>query len=713
MAGRGSFRRYVFGYLVVIVLVAGLGAGVFESIRAREAVLEVCTRLAVRVKCIDAVDNMRNLASRAATIFARRIEPQIPAELIDDGVVNSRLTFLDPVDLYQKAGLVEVYGGVLSQRRNGPIRVDAAILNCDGPSTILSWSPDSASVANVDAIVVKLSAETADAGKVNVGTELADGRVFMWEVRLGADRVANPSPARRDDERANSLRSKLLAGTKYPFSVESGRRLVGSIPAELRAALSGSDPSHHIRRWILEASGMTEATFAVDAVAFVKNAEDLETAEFRTLSGRVLGIAPDIGSTVEMVLDDGQREKAILSFDNTFLFTKVPKGRLVSLRYNFRGVDYYVGPGRWFSPYSDETHVTIRVGPEFPNPSGSAPDSKTVKIDGDVAIVDGAQSYFRYVPHRFTNWPGAGPIQEFRGVSFANNFGHLDRDRAFQNIDHCLRVFVVGGSGFVALQVKPGEKFNIVAESELGIKLGRCVEVIAAGRDNGNVAANYRLIRDYGMKFSPDIVIFEHNAPYASQLNATLLRKSLGYDYAHNALDNFYFGKEGQLIFRESDAVWRLDAVAPDPSPLVPNIPFYQTFWIPRSDFIPEAKESFDLLIALVGKLKADYPKTQFAMITALDQANCSGNASCVSQATLPDKGIVPMSIGQLLENYGSLCQDAGISCIQAPVPGPGAASQQRLQYVNDSHFSIRGHQWLGQVLTSGVEEIIRKWPVR
>jgi hypothetical protein len=323
-------------------------------------------------------------------------------------------------------------------------------------------------------------------------------------------------------------------------------------------------------------------------------------------------------------------------------------------------------------------------------------------------VIDGVPSYFRYVPHQLTNWPGAGQIQEFKGASFANNFGHLDRDRAFQNDDRCLRVVVVGGSGFVALQVKPGEKFNIVAESELGIKLGRCVEVISAGRDNGNVGANYRLIRDYAMKFSPDIVIFEHNAAYAAQMNATLLRKALGYDYAHSALDNFYFDKEGQLTFREWDPVWSLDAVAPDPSPLLPSIPFYQTFWVPRADFAPEAKGSFDLLIALMGKLKKNYPNTRFVMITALDQANCRGKASCASEATLLDKRIIPVSVAQLLENFASVCKDAGISCIQAPLSGPSAASEERLQYLSDSHFSIHGHQWLGTILAAGVEEIVQ-----
>jgi hypothetical protein len=713
MTVRGSFGAYVFGSLAVIVLIVGLGIGVFESTRAQQAALGACTRLTIREKCIGAVDKMKALTSRAAAVFALRTT-QIPSEFIDETVVNSRLTFLDPVDLYQKAGLVEVYGGTFIQRRNGPIRVDAAILNCDQPYGILTWSPDATEAANVDTILVELSAETANVGRISIAAELADGRIFVWDAHLGANnQIVDRPSAGGGDQLSNSLHSKLQSAERLPLASKSGRHLAGSVPPELRAALSSSNPLHHIRRWILEAAGMMDTPLAVRNIAFVKSTQDhFDTAEFRTVSGQIRGIVPEFGSSVQMVLDDGQRQETTLSFDNTFLFTKVPKGRLVSLRYNFKGVDHYADAGRWFLPYSDETHVTIRVGPEFPNPLNSPPDPKTVKIDGGFATVDGVPSYYRYAPHQRTIWPGAGPVQEFSGVSFANNFGQLDRDRAFQNSDHCLRIFVVGGSGFVALQVKPGEKFNIVTESELGIKLGRCVEVISAGRDNGNVAANYRLIRDYGMKFNPDVVIFEHNEAYAAQLNATLLKKSLGYDYAHNALDNFYFDKEGRLVFRNWDPVWPLDAVAPDSSPLLPNVPFNQTFWLPRSDFVPEARNSFDLLIALIGKLKNDYPKIRFAMITALDQANCRGNASCVSEVSLPDKRVVPMSIVQLLENFGSLCKDAGIDCIQAPVPGPSAATEG-LQYTSDSHFSIHGHQWLGKIIASGIEEIIRKCTIR
>lgn len=620
------------------------------------------------------------------------------------GGANERLAFLDPVDLYQKAGLVEVYGGVFTQRHLGPIRVGAGVLTSEQQIARLVWSPDHSEPADVDQVNVELSDDTLDVGKVSIAVELGDRRVFMWQARLGDDRPLQPAPAGD----SNYVGSDFASGMQLSLAEISHRHLVGSVPRELHDALLSNESNHHIRRWILTVEGMTNAAFAVRAIAFKKGGGTLDSSATRSIYGRIIGVTPDPGSSVEVVYEDGHRRNVDLALDSSFRITDLPANQPVSLRFRLRGVEYYATPGRWFFP-AGHIHVTIPVGPEFPNPAHLPPDSKVIKFDGGFAMVDGVPSYYRYTPHRITSWPGGGPIQEFAGISFANNFGQLDRDRVFENRDRCLRIFVVGGSGLVALQVKPGEKFNIVAESELSIKLGRCVEIISAGRDNGNLGANYRVIRDYGMRFDPDIIVFEHNAAYALQLNASLIKKSLGYNYEHSPLDNFYFDKGGQLTFRNWDAVWALDAVAPDPSPLLPGLPLYQAFSVPREDFVPEAKASFDLLLAIIKKLKSDFPRTHIAMLTALDQANCRKSTICSSKVTLPDQRTVPMGIEQELLNFSALCKEAAISCIQAPAPDSSVTGDEPLQYADDAHFSVHGHQWLGHLLANGLETIVRE----
>ncbi|UGY01377.1 hypothetical protein [Bradyrhizobium quebecense] len=618
---------------------------------------------------------------------------------------NERLAFLDPVDLYQKAGLVEVYGGVFTQRRIGPIRVDAAILTSEQQVARLIWSPDRSEPADVDQINVELSSDTLDAGQISIAVALDDHRVFVWQSRLGDDMLSQAAPAGGNEP--EGVDASIANGTHLSLTETAHHSLVGSVPRELHDALLSSGQDHHIRRWILTIEGMTNTAFAVRAITFTKSGTISDPSEAASIYGRITGAAPEPGSSLELVFEDGRRRHVELSLDNGFGVTDLPPNQPVSLRFRLRGVEYYASSGRWLFPVG-QIHVTIPVGPEFPNPAHLPPNPKAVRLEGGFATVEGVPSYYRYAPHRVTSWPGGGSVQEFAGISFANNFGQLDRDRVSENRDRCLRIFVVGGSGLVSLQVKPGEKFNLVAESELGIKMGRCVEVISAGRDNGNLGANYRAIRDYGMRFDPDIIVFEHNAAYALQLNAALIKKSLGYNYEHSPLDNFYFDKGGQLTFRNWDAVWALDAVAPDPSPLLPGLPMYQAFSIPREDFIPEAKASFDLLLAIIKKLKSDFPRTHIAMLTALDQANCRKSTTCASKITLPDQRTVPMGIEQELQNFSALCKEAGISCIQAPTPDGSVAGHEPLQYADDAHFSVHGHQWLGRLLANGLETIVR-----
>ena len=294
------------------------------------------------------------------------------------------------------------------------------------------------------------------------------------------------------------------------------------------------------------------------------------------------------------------------------------------------------------------------------------------------------------------------------GRSFANNFGFIDRDRALDNRDRCLRIGAVGGSTYVALQVKPFERFNIVLEVELGRRLGRCVEVISAGRDNGDLAANYRVIRDYIMKFQPDIVLIEQMAGLATQMEPRILKSTLGWNYEHNVVDNFYFDASGALTFRSWDSSWALDAVAPTNESLIRNLGIFDSFNIPYADFAPEAKASFDLFAAIAQKLRNDYPKTRFVMATGHDQAGCRSH-NCDGTFEMPDGRVVRKGVHQLIENFSKLCEQAGIDCVQPPVPEIEPAADETLTYPNDAHYSIRGHQWLAMHLADQLFAILSR----
>ena len=128
---------------------------------------------------------------------------------------------------------------------------------------------------------------------------------------------------------------------------------------------------------------------------------------------------------------------------------------------------------------------------------------------------------------------GLAEVGRFRNTTsttFTNNHGYLDRDRFFDNPDHCIRLASTGGSEMVALQVRAFEKFNIILEETLGIALGKCVEVISAATDNGDIGTNYPRIRDYTSKFNVDRTLVSTAGAIVSQVSPQMLRDGLGFD---------------------------------------------------------------------------------------------------------------------------------------------------------------------------------------
>ncbi|HEX7925574.1 MAG TPA: hypothetical protein VF583_31720 [Bradyrhizobium sp.] len=599
--------------------------------------------------------------------------------------------FLNDVDVYQKAGLLEVYGGTLTQKRSGPIGVKSAVLTTNTRKSWLAWSPDHTPVIDAKQIEVELDSDTIRAGTLTVGLILDDYTFTGWSLRLGPDMP--PDPALKPADVPSDLAEPVeKAGTPKQLRAGAGGRYVALLPKSLRAALAGTS-GHSVKSWVVILDGAGPGELAIRRLALTASDAAGSDAAASNISGKVVGGLATAGQRIELVLEDNQTRSTELGLDGSFAFADVPTRLAASLRYRFEDEDYYASLGRWFRPLAGAMVVDVPVRPEFDNPGRKEPNAAETDIKSEFDTDDQKNlTTFRYVKHRRTVWPGGpGYPREFAGRAFANNFGHLDRDRALDNRDRCLRIGAVGGSTFVALQVKTTEKFNVVLEGELGRRLGRCVEVISAGRDNGDVASNYRVIRDYIMKFHPDIVLIEQMSGLATQMNPRMLKSTLGWSYEHNVLDDFDLGANGALTFRPWDPSWALDAVAPTNEPLIKGLGIFDSFSIPYADFAPEAKASFDLFAAIARKLSGDYPKTRFVLASGHDQAVCRRRNTCDGTFAMPDGRTVRKGTAQLLENFTRLCEQASIDCVQPPIP----PAEENLTYRNDAHYSVRGHQWL------------------
>ncbi len=304
-------------------------------------------------------------------------------------------------------------------------------------------------------------------------------------------------------------------------------------------------------------------------------------------------------------------------------------------------------------------------------------------------------------------WPGGGPVQEWDGRSFSNNTGHLDGDRFFDNPDDCFRIVNVGSSVAVGSQVRLFEKYNYLMESELARRIGRPVEVISIGRNNGDVAACFPRVRDLAVKFRPDVILIEHSAYLMLQLHPELLRRMHGYDHTHTHLSNFFYKEDGRLAFRPWSKDWPLHVGKPDTTPLTKGIAFFDTLSVPMENMHPWGKETYQYLADIMKFYAEALPDQKIVLHTGMDQIHAHGRYD--RTAALADGNPIPVGAPVFLANMKELSRRRGFLCLHPEFPeGFNDKLETYLTYEHDSHYSPRGHQWIAQQLVEGVIDLLK-----
>ncbi|MEQ9209559.1 MAG: hypothetical protein RLN96_06920, partial [Pseudomonadales bacterium] len=264
----------------------------------------------------------------------------------------------------------------------------------------------------------------------------------------------------------------------------------------------------------------------------------------------------------------------------------------------------------------------------------------------------------------------------------------------------------------MAIQVRPFEKSNILMEGELGVRLGRCVEVVSMGKDAADLATNFRVIRDYGMKFRPSVVMLEMAYNTIFNLHPVLIRAHRGWDFDHNGNDHFLYDPDGKLVFRQFDPNWPLHTVEkqsrPDlEPPIAEGLSYHDLVWLPYEHAHPVGQETFGYLRDVLKYYQDEYPAVRFALHSGLEQAECFANDFyCTNKLVLESGEEIDRNFLALIDNFSWACREAGVPCIGPPFPEIG--SSENYQVPNDGHFSVRGHQWLVRETIDSVEEMVK-----
>ncbi|MCC6534016.1 MAG: carboxypeptidase regulatory-like domain-containing protein [Burkholderiales bacterium] len=614
---------------------------------------------------------------------------------------NAVFAMFDSVGLYQKNGLVEVYGGELRQRQSGPITVEKSLLLASGNDAWVLWSPDASPAADATGIELRLFGALPAAATLTVGLILHSGTSFAFETGsapVESSRLQGFRPAQVPEP----FRDALASAKVLPFARGAPGVWSVKLPPELTAELRQAPPPGAIRTWFVVLSNAAGSTLEVASLALVANEAQRQDVAIATVSGRVRNIAPAQDATVELVTESNKRYSAAIAEDGSFAFNGLAPGRPVSLRFRHLGQNYYANLGRWFSPMTDRTDIVIAVVPSYVNADNHPADPKKAKFIHRSKPV----SYFSYEPHSRQYWPGAGPVQEFDSTTFSNNYGLIDRDRFFDNPDRCFRIAHLGASTAVSLQVRAFEKYNMVLEQELGVALGRCVEVVSVGRDNGDIGALFRAARDYAIKFAPDVLLIENSNYHLMQIHPELLRRAIGWDQTHSPLDSFYYDDAGKLRLREESNKYPLFVTPPNQAELVPGVNFWKTMMVPHEHMHRYGREAWKYFVDIVRHYQEQFPGPRIVVNTGLDQAQCKNE--CETRLMLADGKQIVAGTRVLLDHYRKLCEKEKLDCINPDIPAGYEHPPVLLTFVHDGHFSVRGHQWYARELAKGIEAIYR-----
>ena len=610
-------------------------------------------------------------------------------------------SLFDMVDLYQKNGLVEVYGTALRQRKSGPVSVSKTLLQITHDEAWVVWSPDAAPAASADSIEIKIAAPAQAAGALTIGLIMKSGHAVVFERALGSPRRSPSAPLAPEDF-PNKYADALAGATHYPLSADGDGLYHAKLPAEIVRELKAPEATPAVTSWLIGIKGGAGGDLEIARLALTSSTASVPGPLGTTITGKVTGAAVPPGTTVELLTDTGKRYSQTLSLGGGFSFPGLNPLRPVSLRYRHIKQDYYANLGRWFTPASSRHDITIDLRPHYVNPDGHAPDPKKARFVARRTPT----TYTSFEPHTWQYWPGAGPIQEFDSTTFANNYGFIDRDRFFDNPDNCFRIAHLGASTAVSLQVRPFEKYNILLEAELGVLLGRCVEVISAGRDSGDIGALFRVARDYANKFKPDLLIIENSNYHLMQLQPELLQRSLGWNHEHSPIDSFYYDGQSKLQFREVSSDWGIHTTPLNQVELVPNINFWKTMMVPEQYMHPYGRDAFRYFVDIVRYYQQHIVGPRIVINSGLDQAQCK--KECDGSVTLRDGRKIPVGAKVLLDTYRKLCAREKLDCINPDIPIGYDRPETLLNFIHDGHYSVRGHQWYAKEIATGVQKILQ-----
>ncbi len=646
-----------------------------------------------------AVDKLQGRVKSLESAFVSLSSRKFPSASDYEGRGAAVFSLFDGVGPFRKNGLFEMYGGSFRERHAGPIRVKSVELNITDNVAWIIWSPDYSPAADATHVELRFSTLPA-AGKMKIGFILNTGGAHSFDVELGPSTTSAvgvlPSLVPEEISK-NAIESEVFSAEKI-----SNKNLVIRLPDEVVSNLRNGG-NKQIKHWFVKIDDAAGTTLEIENLSLIKPSSGVTNLGV-SIAGSVVDEDTPPGLSIELLSEDGKIQTQTLSTDGRFSFEGLDPSAPVSLRI-IRNLKYHYSTlGRWFVPGYSRKNVSINTTPLYINADAHAPNSKAAKFVGPRKP---NPSSAVYEPHSRQYWPGAGTIQEYDSTTFTNNHGYVDRDRFVENVDGCVRIASIGGSDMVALQVRPFEKFNIILEETLGVALGKCVEVISAAVDNGDIGNNFPRIRDYTSKFEVDYTLVSVAAGLMWQVNPKMLKDGLGFDPENSALGNFFTDKSGDFNYRAPSAVYSVFLSKPTYPEYEKGIPFSLTLSVPFDVMPKEGKDAYQKWSNIVTFINENFPGQNFIFHSGVEQAQCKSN--CESSLQLENGKSTKAGAKVFVQNLVDYCNQHNYRCINPEFSPEFANRKKGLTFEFDGHYSLLGNEWLAYQLTPTLQEFFSR----
>ena len=271
--------------------------------------------------------------------------------------------------------------------------------------------------------------------------------------------------------------------------------------------------------------------------------------------GLVVGgqLTPRLDGQVVTLTIDGKARTAVTHRGGWYIFTDVPDRAVAQITYEDRGVQYYPARGRLVQIGRNDLEYHIYAtdprAPSLPRPPGFVESVCPPELMP--ASENSAESKDKYdatyAPHsrRFYAGTPKGKLC-YLVEDYVNNFGFIDRDRRVENPDNAVRILLQGECWTEGQQTTTNLHMNVVLESLLRRRTGVPVEVLVTATSSSTPASWSLTFEKYGNRFQPDLVLLFLNSFNMTHLEPTLLKKLIGWDKEHAALQDVRFRRPGR-----------------------------------------------------------------------------------------------------------------------------------------------------------------------